>query len=223
MIAKSISPEAEATAIILDDHRIFAESFAVMLEHHKLVNVAFTCTNPQEVRSYILNKRKGIIYMFLDCFLSDVNVLQLINDIRRLYAKIRMIVITSVSNPLIIRKILAARPDGLISKSAGLNELVECLNSIKNKRSYLSPYFIKVLETPPVYSILDDFTAKEMEVFSKLIKGESIGDMANSLNISKHTVIVHRRNMLAKSGVKSVVALLALAVKGGVIISSGAE
>jgi DNA-binding NarL/FixJ family response regulator len=128
--------------------------------------------------------------------------------------------VSSVSNPGIIKKITSYNPEGFLTKTTGLSELADCFNALRKKQSYISPYLKQILEEPSEKSLLDSFTPKEMEVLDKLAKGENIEEMAISLNISRNTVIVHRRNMMAKTGSKSVTALLALAVRAGIITAS---
>ncbi|XZF15965.1 LuxR C-terminal-related transcriptional regulator [Chitinophagaceae bacterium MMS25-I14] len=208
---------AAATAVILDDHRFFADSMAVMLEHNSFVNAAYAFTDAREVRKYIIQQRENEILFFLDYNIPDVNILQLINDVRRLYTKITVVILSSVTNPSIIKKILTYNPEGFLTKTASLSELADCLAAIRSKTQYISPYIREILENATGQSIMDRFTPKEIEVLSRIAQGESINEMAAALNLSPNTIAVHRRNMLAKTGLKSVTALLALAVQAGII------
>ena len=60
-------------------------------------------------------------------------------------------------------------------------------------------------------------TKREMEVLKCLIKGDSIKEISNKLNISNHTALTHRRNISHKIGVKSVAAMAIYAVATNII------
>lgn len=58
---------------------------------------------------------------------------------------------------------------------------------------------------------------RELEVLKCLIKGDSIKEISNKLNISNHTALTHRRNISQKIGVKSVAAMAIYAVATNII------
>lgn len=49
----------------------------------------------------------------------------------------------------------------------------------------------------------DALTEREKEVLVRLVNGLSNKEIADSLNISTHTVISHRKNIIGKTGIKS--------------------
>jgi DNA-binding NarL/FixJ family response regulator len=49
----------------------------------------------------------------------------------------------------------------------------------------------------------DNLTERETEVLTSLVHGLSNKEIAESLNISIHTVITHRKNITAKTGIRS--------------------
>ena len=58
---------------------------------------------------------------------------------------------------------------------------------------------------------------RETEVLHLLVTGNAIKEIADKLNISAHTVITHRKNISAKTGIKSVSGLTLYAVVKGII------
>lgn len=52
---------------------------------------------------------------------------------------------------------------------------------------------------------LDRLTAREREILKHAILGETAGDSAQNLGISRRTVEVHRQQVLTKLGVKNLV------------------
>lgn len=59
------------------------------------------------------------------------------------------------------------------------------------------------------------FTLKEKEILSLMIAGMKSKEIATTLNRSIHTIHVHRKNILSKSGCKTVNELISISIKEG--------
>jgi DNA-binding NarL/FixJ family response regulator len=63
----------------------------------------------------------------------------------------------------------------------------------------------------------DNLTEREIEVLTRLVHGLSNKEIADSLNISIHTVITHRKNITAKTGIRSQPGLTIYAISKKII------
>lgn len=61
-------------------------------------------------------------------------------------------------------------------------------------------------------AIHDDLSERETEVLVQLVNGLSNKEIADKLNISIHTVISHRKNIIEKTGIKSLPGLTIYAI-----------
>ena len=77
------------------------------------------------------------------------------------------------------------------------NQLTDALNS-----------FTEPAESSELYELSD----REREVLVELSKGLSNKEIADKLHISVHTVITHRKNIIKKTGIKSVAGLTVYAM-----------
>lgn len=64
---------------------------------------------------------------------------------------------------------------------------------------------------------VDPLSDREKEVLICLSKGQKNNEIADALNISVHTVITHRKNIVKKTGIKSVAALTVYAILNNLI------
>lgn len=67
----------------------------------------------------------------------------------------------------------------------------------------------------------DGLTSREIEVLTLVAQGLLNKEIADSLNISLHTVISHRKNIAAKLGIKTVAGFTMYAAMNGLITVSG--
>jgi len=63
----------------------------------------------------------------------------------------------------------------------------------------------------------NDLSKRETEVLTQLVKGLSNKEIADTLNISTHTVITHRKNISEKTGIKSVSGLTIYAITNKIV------
>lgn len=90
-------------------------------------------------------------------------------------------------------------------------QLVEKINPADNSCEpiYKKTYYLKEEEQL--------LSKREKEILLWMAEGLTSSEIANKLFISEHTVIIHRKNMLHKFGVKNVAALIAIALRKNII------
>ena len=71
-----------------------------------------------------------------------------------------------------------------------------------------------------VYAMNEDLSEREIEVLVAVAKGLQNKEIAETLNISVHTVMSHRKNIIAKTGIKSIAGLTVYALMNGLIEES---
>lgn len=77
----------------------------------------------------------------------------------------------------------------------------------------------KIVQINPVSdkNIHDDLSEREIEVLTQMVKGFANKEIADTLNISIHTVISHRKNITEKTGIKSLSGLTIYAITKKII------
>lgn len=198
-------------AIVYDDHLLFAETFAAVLEKLQLFkSVHLFADDEHAYRQFMVKHFDVPVYLFLDYYLPQNNALTLISETRRINKKVRIVVVSSITTPSLIAHILTYSPHGFISKSCGVDIVIECLRTISQGERYMCPVTREIAHSDPRVDEVP-FTARELEMLRYFAQGLSVIDTANKTHLSKHTVVAHRRKMMTKAGVNSITELLAYA------------
>jgi DNA-binding NarL/FixJ family response regulator len=92
----------------------------------------------------------------------------------------------------------------VISIAESRSDIVKKFEDIINKCCYDEP-------------VREELTSRERDVLIHLVNGESNKEISENLNISIHTVISHRRNIVRKTKIKSPSGLAIYAVTSGII------
>ena len=96
---------------------------------------------------------------------------------------------------------------------AGIIELNDDFQRIKSTLNQVSNSLQTDNEDPDTAPLSD----REKDVLICLSKGLKNNEIADKLNISVHTVITHRKNIVRKTGIKSVAALTVYAILNNLI------
>lgn len=200
----------DAIAIVFDDHLLFADSFSALIERLELFKSVHTFSEERELTHFLIKHHQTPVYLFLDYYLKQKNGLPLINEARRLNKNITIIIMSSVISPTAITNILSYSPEGFVSKSSGFNTILECLTTVSEGEQYISPTISEiVLNSNLTKKLL--FSARELDVLQYFARGLSIAQTAEQTHLSKHTIVAHRRKMMAKVNVNSITELLSYA------------
>lgn len=125
--------------------------------------------------------------------------LRMLQTIRRTHPLLRVLVLTMLDNPSILRAIRELA-HGLISKRSDLRELPAAVAVVGAGRSYLSPLLQAALEAEagrPEAAL----TARETEVVRLFAEGYSVSEIARRLNRSIKTISHQKADAMRKLGI----------------------
>jgi len=205
------------SAFVLDDHTLFTDGFALLLESTDQFEKVDAGGTEAELQAAL--KEHPPTHLFLDYHLPDFNALEVIKKIRKDHPDMRIIMISSLGNTLLIQRLLKNGLTSFVSKNISKTELLECLRVTEMGRSYISKDISLLLDNNSSLQKQLNFTNKEIEILQFIAKGFTIEQTAKTLHLSTHTIVSHRRNMMAKAELSSASALVKLAYEAGLISS----
>jgi DNA-binding NarL/FixJ family response regulator len=213
-------PASKNVALIYEDHELFSSSFTYLLQKTGFFSSVYTFKTESELTQFVLRHSLHGPYLFCDYFVPGSNTIHLIFNIRKFCPSAKIIMLSSLMNAGTIRKLLSYKVDGFISKIDGAEQVTACLSEITSKHVFLSSSIQDILEKGPSEDSFTTFSPREIEVLMHSSWGKTIEQIAEILSLSKSTIITHRRNMLAKSGMHSFAQLVALGIRTGVVSES---
>lgn len=202
--------EVNKIAVVVDDHQLFADSFSLLLEKTKMFKEVHFRTDPEDFMRFLVENRREKICLFLDYYLKDTIGVEVIKDAQRINRKIQIVIVTTLTNPRTLQAIESFDPNAIISKSSGFDIILDCIQNLNNNQTYYCPVIAEILKNIPQYKTIT-FTSREIELLKCFSEGLSIIETAEKMYISYHTVVAHRRKMMAKAECKTITELLAYA------------
>ena len=147
--------------------------------------------------------------------------------IRRLLlrdARTRVLVFSMHDSAMLVRRALEAGARGFVTKASPPDCLVDAVRALHAGQRYLGPDLAPTLlqrDTEHEALRLATLSAREFEVFRLLAQGHSLNECAAALKLSPKTLSNHQTLIKDKLGVTTSAALVHLAIRHGVISTSG--
>ena len=197
--------------VLVDDHVVVRSGFAQLLNLEDDLVVEGQYSSAADAWPAL--SRNDIDVAVLDVAMPDENGLSLLKRLRQQRPGFRAIILSIYDTPAFVQSALDAGASGYLTKRCGPEELVQAVRSVGMGGHYLCADAVKALRGgEPSPKVLDVLTPREREVFELLVKGESVKEIAFTLELSHKTVHVHRANVLGKLQCHSTIDLVHFAL-----------
>ncbi|WP_166333122.1 response regulator transcription factor [Sphingobacterium chungjuense] len=195
-------------AFVLDDHQLFADSFTLLLERYMHFENVQSFSKAEDLIAHMTEFGTKEVYVFLDYYLYNDNGLQVFSEIKRLNKKAYIIFITSAVSTSVIRNLILAKPHGILSKSSDVPTMIQVTNDVVKGEISIDKNLQDILDT---FDQVPAFTPRELQLLKHFSLGSSISEVAEKMFLSKHTIVAHRRKMMAKADCNSIGQLIRFA------------
>ena len=207
---------------IIEDHEMYGEGLALLLGRQPDIEVAGNATTGKQLLEKLPALNADIL--LLDVHLPDINEETLIQEVRAIKPRQKIIYLTLMRGTRYIHKLLRYTIQGYVLKNAPFEELLAAVREVYNGGVYFSKE-IDVLSTNDFRTTLtleenkvpDILSKREIEILTLICKEFSNVEIAEKLFLSVSTIETHRKNIIAKLGVNNTVGLVRFALKNKLI------
>lgn len=189
--------------LIADDHLLIIDGLKTLLLKNYPGCTIFNATNKKELFQQL--KECNLDILIQDVRFGNDNAQDFLNEITKDYKDLKIILLTSISNSLIINKLLKEKISGFVLKNEVSETIVTAINLALKNEFYLSKDLDKkksVITNQIILSI------REKEIVKEILNEKSIIEIAQTLYISPKTVEMHRNNLFLKLNVKNITGLV---------------
>ncbi len=205
-------------AIIVDDHEIFRMGLSACLGKIGGLSVIGEFEEGQGLFKMLMNTEPDIVFMDLN--LGEESGINLTRKLKAKFPSVHVIAITSYNDINHFKKMIDANADGYLLKNISEAELKNAIEEIMSGNQYFSKEFLLLARTvipgkQRNRSIV--LTDREREILRLICQGCSNQEIAEALDISRHTADTHRRNILSKTGAKNSAEMIMISFREGLI------
>ena len=208
---------------LAEDYKIMRESMIALLDKYDEVDVVGSCENGQEVIDACDEMLIDVILM--DIKMPFVDGLEASHIIKERHPYIKIIILSMHNEYEYVKKVMESRIEGYLLKNTDSQELLKAIRMVMDGANYYTPETKSVYDqgivsrnqkTEPKDAVVD-LTDRETEIVCLISSGNSSEEISDLLNLSKHTVSAHRRNIHRKTDCSSPVEITRFAIKHGIV------
>lgn len=212
--------------MLVEDHRILAESFAALLNRDPLIEVVGMASTAGEAVALARLHEPDIVVM--DVRLPDGSGVEAAITIRSITKRTGFIFLTAYDSEEALAEAIEAGAAAFLPKSEASETVVDAIKKVANGETLIQPGQIQFALTwrrarrrldRERQAILRALTRREMEVLSLLAAGSDTATIAAQWQVSPLTVRTHIRSVLAKFEVHSQLQAVAKAQALGIVAS----
>ena len=202
--------------LIADDHQMITDGLSHILKSEKIIGRIHIAKNGKEAVAIALSEEIDIIIM--DINMPELSGVEATKIIKKERPAIRIIVVSMLGEPAVVNTLLKSGADAFINKDAGKDELIKAIDMVMQGEKYVSPeismnLFRYLSERGNDTIAGKHLTKRELEIIGHISNGLTNHEIAAKLFLSSVTVDTHRKNILAKLGLKNTASLVRYAVE----------
>lgn len=193
--------------LLVDDHVMLLEGINTLLEQQPGISIVAKASGAEQATQLLKNNTVDLI--ITDLHMPGMDGVALFNHVKQNYPAVKTIVLSMHDEVHIVKELLRSGVNGYVLKKDTHTELLKAIAEVKDNKVYVSSEVNKVL----VEDLQNDsekplLTSRELEIVRLIVKEYSNKQIADQLFISERTVETHRKNILRKTRVGSVVGLI---------------
>lgn len=207
---------------LADDHTLVRDSLRMLLTAQSDMEVVGEAGTANETIAKVRDLDVDIVC--LDISMPLGSGLGIIEQLRRVKPKVRILVLTMHADPAYVHSAFAVGTDGYLVKSSPSPVLLEAVRTVTRGERFVDPsisYDPNELPPPGKQSPLSRLSDREREVLVYLAQGMSYIDIGTRLGVSVKTVETYRTRLGTKLGLRTRADLIRFALEAGILTSGG--
>ncbi len=211
---------------ITDDHPLAINGINMMLSANPDIIVTNTYNSGTALMDGLKKDQPDIL--LLDILLPDKPGNELAPEISKMYPEVRIIALTSLDAPAVVKSMMAHGCIGYLLKGTDQETLLKAIDHAYQGKEFIEPtlkeHLLQLMLKPQKQTTsvgLQELTKREKEILLLIVEGLTTQEMADKLFISLRTAETHRITLLKKLNVKNTAGLVRMAFVLGLANSEG--
>jgi two-component system invasion response regulator UvrY len=205
--------------LVADDHAIIRDGLRKILADTDDLVVAGEATNGNAALERVREREWGLVV--LDLTMPGRNGLELIRQIKAERPKLPILVFSMHQEEQYAVRAMRSGASGYLSKQSDGDLLIPAMRKVAGGGLFVTPKVSELLardvtrpsDAPP-HTLLSN---REFEIFTSIVRGMTLTDIAQELSLSIKTVSTHKTHILEKMNASSSAELVRYALDHGLL------
>ncbi|MCF8205733.1 MAG: response regulator transcription factor [Methylotenera sp.] len=205
---------------IVDDHAIVRSGLRQYLSENVDLRVIGEAANGREALE--LARGGEVDVLLMDISMPGQSGVDALSAIKSRFPDLPVLILSGFPETHYATTLLRQGASGYLNKECDPEEIANAIRTVARGRRYISPTVAELLADGVAGGVTDrppheSLSERELQVFLRLAKGETVGDMAKSMFLSVKTVSTYRTRVLEKIKLATNSDLTYYALKNGLI------
>jgi len=205
---------------IVDDHAIVRAGLRQFLDEQIDLEVVAEASNGRDALDLV--RAGGFEVLILDVSMPGQNGVDALAAIRARQPELPVLILSSFPETHYATALLKQGASGYLNKECEPEEICTAVRTLARGRRYITPAVAELLAEQIGGKNADglpheQLSERELQVFLRLAKGETIGAIGESLSLSVKTVSTYRTRVMEKMNLSTNSDLTYYALKNGLI------
>lgn len=212
------SQKREISVLIADDHPIFRQGLAFVLEREPGMKVAGEADNGLKALEMIETADPDIVILDIDMPVLDG--VQAAREIQTRKLRSKPIFLSMHKDTLILKSLRSLGVTGYVLKDSAMEEIVASIKAVAAGKLYLSPALSDLLldtiepgSDANKLSVLDSLTQTEKKILYCITESKTNRQISDELFVTVRTIETHRYNICTKLNLSGAHSLLKFATQ----------
>jgi len=205
---------------IVDDHQIVRTGFRELLSEDSSISIGFEAASGDEALEKLRTSSCDVL--LLDISLPGKSGVDVLRTVRQRYPEMKVLILSGFPEESYALAMIKNGASGYLCKDCERDELLRAIRMVATGRRYVSGRTAELLademsgeRSGVLHEALSD---RELQVFLRLARGESVSDIAEHLHLSVKTISTYRSRVTEKLNVSSNAELATYALRHGLIL-----
>lgn len=205
--------------LIVDDHRLVRCGLRRLLEDVKHISVIGEAESGEDAIRVMKECQPDVVLM--DINMPGMGGMEATRRLLQAYPKIRIIALSIFDADPFPASLMQAGAAGYLTKSCGMSEIVNAIETVCRGGRYVSPDVAQQLALALLpgseESPLKKLSLRELQVLLMVAQGKSVQEISTNLYLSPKTISTYRMRLFDKLGVQNDVELAHFAMRYGLL------
>lgn len=204
--------QTKARILLIDDHKLFREGTARLLESEPSFEIAGLCGSVEEAIAILSATPVDLVLLDLD--LRKERGLEFFRRAREVGFTGRVMVVAAVVGVFEARRLLQNGVAGIFSKADEPSLLIDAIRDVVDGSQFIYPELRQCLEQAPVSTpSREELSARDQDVWDGVVEGLTNKEIASRVHISEALVKVTLQQLFDKFNVRSRSQLVRIALE----------
>jgi DNA-binding NarL/FixJ family response regulator len=210
--------------IIADSNELIRVGIRTILNTDKTLEIVSEARNSEELLSEIQNFGADIV---LIDYTSPGFTIDIIPNVLQKFPSVKFVAITPEQSAQTLVDALRCGVQSYVKKDCDVSEIINSIKETERGNKFFCGQILETIQRAHINVEDIDFESfscepvllseRENEIIKYIAEGQTNTQIADILFLSTHTINTHRKNIMAKLGVKNTAGIVMYAVKTGLV------